>query len=1309
MNRNLKNQHQDDHWNDKSHHDEMSLRSSADDHSSTGDEHSELYELRESTPSLLSTSTSDNYSQREENWEGRRERQPQQQGINNNNNKNELKKNNKQEQRDSVYSPPSTTTTILTNTTTIASSTAILPEIDLSQDDSSSSSSSSSTSTNRSTDNLLVMLGQQHQHNKERLDESTCINIHQKYHLHNNHNNNYNHSNNSNNNNSPNYSFMRRFIHMEEEETKEYDRRSFFQKIMDTILRRRRYHGRTVYLNGFTLPHKKRYAPNIVRNQKYSILMFVPMVLFEQFKFFFNLYFLLVAVTQFIPQLKVGFLFTYVAPLIFVLSITMAKEAFDDIKRWRRDVEANSQKYQKLTSNGFITIPSSKIKVGDMIQMHTNMRVPADCILLRTTEKSGASFLRTDQLDGETDWKLRHAVPSCQKLAYDEALISPHYCPPSLDDTMDHDSSNNSNNNNSSNNSSSSSSMMPYCAVYAEPPRKEIYDFVGNFTRYSANGEIEGVESLSLENTMWANTVVASGTVIGLVIYTGNETKSVMNTSSPSSKMGKLDRELNTLSKFLFVLMIVLSLIMVALKRFQGLWFITFFRFVLLFSSIIPISLRVNLDVGKSVYSFFMMRDKVIPGTIVRNSSIPEELGRIEYLFTDKTGTLTQNEMIFKKLNMGIVSFSEDSLPLIEQYLKRAYEQRGAQQEQLLLNMSTTNSSSSTSSGISGGGGHHGSSSSSSYSSSMEDDMVRQMIEALALCHNVTPVSAELSEGGTTSISGSEKEYQASSPDEIALVKFSESVGLTLEDRTLTQMTIRNPLGRIETFEVLLIFPFTSQSKRMGIVVRSQSTGEITFYCKGADVVMTKIVKSSNWLEEECGNLALEGLRTLVFAKKVLTWDEFNQFNKRYNEAKSALQDRADKVESVRMTLEQGMDLLGVTGVEDLLQEDVQKSLVEIRNAGIKVWMLTGDKVETAICIARSTRLVSSRAPIFKLIAPNKIQAELKLFEAAADPDVPLIIDGDTLQICLDHLKDKFVAVARQAPAVICCRCAPTQKAAIVDLIKHVTKKRTAAIGDGGNDVSMIQAADVGLGIVGKEGRHASLAADFSINQFSYCTQLILWHGRNSYKRSARLSQFVIHRGLIISIIQAVFSAIYYFAAIPVFTGWLIVGYSTFYTMLPVLTIVFDEDVTRQVAFTYPELYTDLQLGRVLSFRTFLTWVWKAVYQGGIIMLLAIFLFESNFLRIQSISFTALILTELCLVVLEVHKVNILMILSEILSIGIYIGSIFLLPSYFDIPFILSLHFWWKVLVIVAASCLPIYIVKFVMRRVNPPAWRKLA
>lgn len=176
----------------------------------------------------------------------------------------------------------------------------------------------------------------------------------------------------------------------------------------------------------------------------------------------------------------------------------------------------------------------------------------------------------------------------------------------------------------------------------------------------------------------------------------------------------------------------------------------------------------------------------------------------------------------------------------------------------------------------------------------------------------------------------------------------------------------------------------------------------------------------------------------------------------------------------------------------------------------------------------------------------------------------------------MDYAPHTFVSTSKKLSVVVACRCSPTQKAQVTRLIKDSTSNRVCAIGDGGNDVSMIQAAHVGIGIVGKEGKQASLAADFSITQFKHISRLILWHGRNSYKRSAKLSQFVIHRGLIISVIQAVFSAMFYFAPIALYQGVILVGYATIYTMAPVFSLVLDKDVSDKTAMLYPELYKTL-------------------------------------------------------------------------------------------------------------------------------------
>jgi phospholipid-translocating ATPase len=941
-----------------------------------------------------------------------------------------------------------------------------------------------------------------------------------------------------------------------------------------------------------------RYPPNIIRNQKYNVFTFLPKVFYEQFKFFFNLYFLLVALSQFVPALKIGFIVTYIAPLAFVLFVTMGKEAYDDYKRHQRDREANSQRYLILTppspgaahldpEQAYLnthantrSVPSSALRVGDLVHLEKNQRVPADMVLLHTSEVSGTCFIRTDQLDGETDWKLRVAVSECQKMD-EKDLVK-------LD-----------------------------AEIYADAPIKDIHAFIGTFTlnkppqigSYDEDVPLQAlppsVHPLTVENILWSNTVLAAGSAVGFVIYTGSETRAVMNTSHPETKMGLLDLEINKLAKILCAVTFALSLALVALNGFRGQWYVYVFRFLILFSSIIPISLRVNLDMGKTVYAHLIMNDPEIPDTIVRTSTLPEELGRITYLLSDKTGTLTQNEMEMKKLHMGTMSFGSDSMDEIAHQLAVAFDAGEARQGSLATGAQLAMR------------GRRDMSS-----------RVRDVVLSLALCHNVTPVT---NDDGTVT-------YQASSPDEVAIVTWTGSVGLTLTYRDRTKMSLMTPSGNTITFDILDIFPFTSESKRMGIVVRDTQTGEVSFLQKGADVVMVKIVQKNDWLEEETANMAREGLRTLVMARKRLSSSLYSEFKAAYHQASISLEGRNEAMASVvEKYLEHDLELLGLTGVEDKLQDDVKSTLEILRNAGIRIWMLTGDKVETARCIAISTKLVARGQYIHemsKLHTADQIRDQLDFLQNKLD--CCLVIDGESLQLCLNLFKNEFIEIATKLSAVVACRCSPTQKADVARLIRAFTKKRVCCIGDGGNDVSMIQAADVGVGIVGKEGKQASLAADFSVTQFSHLTKLLLWHGRNSYRRSAKLAQFVIHRGLIISIMQAVFSAIFYFAPIALYQGWLMVGYATIYTMAPVFSLVLDRDVNEDLALLYPELYKELTKGRALSYKTFFQWLMISLYQGSAIMIMSLVLFENEFLHIVSISFTALILNELIMVALEI-------------------------------------------------------------------------
>ncbi|KAK2503850.1 hypothetical protein MC885_019439 [Smutsia gigantea] len=492
---------------------------------------------------------------------------------------------------------------------------------------------------------------------------------------------------------------------------------------------------------------------------------------------------------------------------------------------------------------GTVKVKSANIQVGDLIIVEKNQRVPADMIFLRTSEKNGSCFLRTDQLDGETDWKLRLPVACTQRLPTAADLLQ----------------------------------IRSY--VYAEEPNIDIHNFVGTFTREDSDPPIS--ESLSIENALWAGTVIASGTVVGVVLYTGRELRSVMNTSNPRSKIGLFDLEVNCLTKILFGALVVVSLVMVALQHFAGRWYLQIIRFLLLFSNIIPISLRVNLDMGKIVYSWVIRRDSKIPGTVVRSSTIPEQLGRISYLLTDKTGSPPPTIL------PPLFALSSPHSPYTAAFSVQAMQSQDPPAQKgptLTTKVRRTMSS-----------------------------RVHEAVKAIALCHNVTPVYES---NGVTDQAEAEKHYedscrvyQASSPDEVALVQWTESVGLTLVGRDQSSMQLRTPGDQILNFTILQIFPFTYESKRMGIIVRDESTGEITFYMKGADVVMAGIVQYNDWLEEEA----------------------------RYVQAKLSVHDRSLKVATVIESLEMEMELLCLTGVEDQLQADVRPTLETLRNAGIKV------------------------------------------------------------------------------------------------------------------------------------------------------------------------------------------------------------------------------------------------------------------------------------------------------------------------------------------------------------------------------------
>ncbi|KAJ9437862.1 putative phospholipid-transporting ATPase NEO1 [Diplonema papillatum] len=1068
----------------------------------------------------------------------------------------------------------------------------------------------------------------------------------------------------------------------------------------------------------------------MVCNQKYSLLTFLPLALYGQFKYFFNLYFLMVALTQLYPPFQVGFAFTYFVPLSMVVFLALVKEAHDDLQRYWHDRAANGARYDAFVKGKRRLVASQDIRVGMVLRLAPGQRVPADCVLLKTTE-AGGSFIKTDQLDGETDWKLRLPVPFTQTLS-DDAVVARRL------------------------------------QIWCEAPHDRIYEFSAE-----AVGDAGIKFSLRLENTLWASTTVASGTVLACVVYTGHDTRARIANTQPTSKFGVIDRQLNGLSKALFAFTVGLAFLMAWLRGLVGEWHIAFFRFIVLFSSIIPVSLRVNLDMGKAVFSYWMMTDPRMKGVQVRNSAIPEELGRLGWLFADKTGTLTKNKMAFKKVVVGgrapAACAAADRLRMARA-VSLCFGEEGLAEGVPRVRF-----------GMDEGSDADG----AELSQAAREDLSHAML-CMAVTHGITPVSSVERDRPSRALHGS-------SADEIALVATCEAAGLTLEHREQTCLTLLSPprvaalteplscrdvhlgtptekraplrfitagphagwyletlnntadlpslgcpvdefiarkaaaggvpavLRKRRRFEILLELPFNSDDARMGVVLRDVDSGEARLFVKGSDARMVPLVDPVPWLEEESSNLAREGLRTLVFASKKLSPADVEGCVKEYGAA--VMRSNHEAAAAARAKLEKGLVLAGVTGVEDTLQDNVAQTIEHLRKGGVRVWMLTGDKLETAACIARATRLTERDGVRFPA-ASKRLETEenalsfLEDFEQTAksavvsrgrEGGVTLMLEGSNLPVLLSSgVEGRFVEAAKLASSVVVARCSPAQKAGVVRAVmKHVEgeKTRCAAIGDGGNDVPMIRTAHVGIGVEGgREGNHASLAADFSVRQFSTVLRLATWHGRNSYARSARLSQFVIHRGLTISFIQAIFTAVFYFMAVPIYTGLLPVGYTTLYTMFPVFAMVTDEDVSSDAVFAFPELYKELQKARILNLRTFLQWVFRALYQGTVIMVGAITLFDRALYHIVTVSFTALIITELATVWLEMHRLTPPFVIAEIGSLLIYAASFHFLPT-LDESLLRSSDFWWKVGVVTSASVVPVVLVQCASRCCYEPPY----
>ncbi|XP_072162375.1 phospholipid-transporting ATPase VD isoform X2 [Bemisia tabaci] len=514
--------------------------------------------------------------------------------------------------------------------------------------------------------------------------------------------------------------------------------------------------------------------------------------------------------------------------------------------------------------------------------------------------------------------------------------------------------------------------------------------------------------------------------------------------------------------------------------------------------------------------------------------------------------------------------------------------------------------------------------------------------------------------------------YEAESPDELALVETAYMYNCRLVKRTPTTATVSLPGDGFAEYEILNILPFDSNRKCMSIIIRHPVTRQIILYCKGADsTLLPRLAPTDNLrsqqiifrTQQHLNMYARQGLRVLVMAKRVISPKKYADWLAKYETAELIFEGRERRMRELYSEMENHLSLIGATGIEDLLQEGVPETISALRSAGIVVWVLTGDKPETAINIAYSTKLFTPQMKILKLAARSKEAAEStiafylrevasssqgrsanigssmretqlalisSLFKTSQQPQQQsqisnsekssksraLVVDGKTLTYILDrrsNLQKPFLDLTTHCTSVLCCRATPLQKAFIVRIVKEQLHMRTLAIGDGANDVSMIQTADIGIGISGQEGMQAVMASDFSMSRFKYLERFLLVHGHWCYDRLAHMVLYFFYKNATFVFLIFWFQLYCGFSGTVMIDQMYLMLYNLFFTSLPPLILgVYDQDVSEDLLMSKPSLYSKGRLGLVYQSHSFWLTVIDSVYQSLVIFYVGVYAYHDT-------------------------------------------------------------------------------------------------